>query len=63
MSIIFVNLQDKRSVFQIFIALLRFSFDPPSFVAYVREMAEQFFSHLEIHCTNFEFGIVLLRTE
>jgi hypothetical protein len=29
MSMIFVHLQDKRAVFQIFIALLRFSFDSP----------------------------------
>jgi len=31
MSIIAVNLQDNRAVFQIFIALLRFSFDSPSY--------------------------------
>ena len=33
MSIIVVNLQDNRAVFRIFIALLRFSFDSPSYVA------------------------------
>ena len=32
MSIIFVNLQDNRTVFRIFIALLRFSCDSPSCV-------------------------------
>jgi hypothetical protein len=32
MSIIVVNLQDNQAVFQIFIALLRFSFDSPSYV-------------------------------
>jgi hypothetical protein len=31
MSIIVVNLQDNRAVFRIFIALLRFSFDSPSY--------------------------------
>jgi len=30
-SIIVVNLQDNRAVFRIVIALLRFSFDPPSY--------------------------------
>ena len=34
MSIIFVNLQDRRAVFQIFIALLRFSFDCPLYRQY-----------------------------
>jgi hypothetical protein len=33
MSIIVVNLQDNRAVFRIFIALLRFSFDSPSYVS------------------------------
>ena len=32
MSIIVVNLEDNRAVFRIFIALLRFSFDSPSYV-------------------------------
>ena len=32
MSIIVVNLQDNRAVFGIFIALLRFSFDSPSYI-------------------------------
>jgi hypothetical protein len=32
MSIIVVNLQDSRAVFKIFIALLRFSFDSPSYL-------------------------------
>ena len=32
MGIIVVNLQDNRAVFRIFIALLRFSFDPPSYL-------------------------------
>jgi hypothetical protein len=32
MSSIVVNLQDNRAVFQIFIALLRFSFDSPSYI-------------------------------
>ena len=32
MSIIIVNLQDNRAVFRIFIALLTFSFDSPSYV-------------------------------
>ena len=32
MSIIVVNLQENRAVFRIFIALLRFSFDSPSYV-------------------------------
>jgi hypothetical protein len=32
MVIIVVNLQDKRAVFQIFIALLSFSFDFPSYI-------------------------------
>ena len=32
MSIIVVNLQDNRDVFRIFIALLRFSFDSPSYI-------------------------------
>jgi len=31
-SIIIVNLQDNRTVFRIFIALLRFSFDSPSYI-------------------------------
>ena len=31
MSITVVNLQDDRAVFRIFIALLKFSFDPPSY--------------------------------
>jgi hypothetical protein len=31
MSIIIVNLQDKRAVFSIFIALLKFSFESPSY--------------------------------
>ena len=31
MSIIVVNLQDNRAVFRIFIALLRFPFDSPSY--------------------------------
>jgi len=31
MSIIVVNLQDNRAVFRIVIALLRFSFDSPSY--------------------------------
>jgi len=31
MSIIIVNLQDNRAVFRIFIALLRFSLDSPSY--------------------------------
>ena len=31
MSITVVNLQDSRTVFRVFIALLRFSFDSPSF--------------------------------
>ena len=33
MSSIVVNLQDNRAVFRIFIALLKFSFDSPSYVA------------------------------
>jgi len=32
MSIIVVNLQDNRAVFQIFIALLKFSLDSPSYI-------------------------------
>ena len=32
MSIIVINVQDNRAVFRIFIALLRFSFDSPSYV-------------------------------
>jgi hypothetical protein len=32
MSIIIVNLQDKQAVFWIFIALLRFSFESPSYI-------------------------------
>ena len=32
MSIIVVNLQDNRAMFRIFIALLRFSFDSPSYI-------------------------------
>ena len=32
MSIIAVNLQDKRAVYRIFITLLRFSFDSPSYL-------------------------------
>ena len=32
MRITFVNFQDNRVVFRIFIALLRFSFDPPSYL-------------------------------
>jgi hypothetical protein len=32
MSITVVNLQDNRAVFRIFIALLRFSFDSPSYM-------------------------------
>jgi len=32
MSIIVVNLEDNRAVFRIFIALLRFSFDSPSYI-------------------------------
>jgi len=31
MSIIVVNLQENRAVFRIFMALLRFSFDSPSY--------------------------------
>ena len=34
MSIIVVNLQDNEAVFRIFIALLRFSFDAPSYLLY-----------------------------
>jgi hypothetical protein len=33
MSIIVVNLQDNRNVFRIFIVLLRFSFDSPSYIS------------------------------
>jgi len=36
MSTIVVNLQDNRAVFRIFIALLRFSFDSPSYVITTR---------------------------
>jgi len=32
MSIIVVNLEDNRAVFRNFIALLRFSFDSPSYL-------------------------------
>jgi len=32
MSITVVNLHDNRAVFRIFIALLRFSFDSPSYL-------------------------------
>ena len=32
MSIIFVNLQDNRALFRLYIALLRFSFDSPSYI-------------------------------
>jgi len=32
MSNIFVNLQDNRAVFRIFITLLRFSFESPSYI-------------------------------
>ena len=34
MSIVVVNLQDNQAVFRIFIALLRFSFDSPSYFIY-----------------------------
>jgi hypothetical protein len=32
------------------------------YVAYVREMADQFFIYFVMNVTNFEFGIVLLGT-
>ena len=41
-SIIVVNLQDNRAVFRNFIALLNFSFDPPSYI-YVK--AEILYEH------------------
>ena len=47
MSITVVNLQDNRAVFRIFIALLRFSFDSPSYILVVMFLvfhAPSFFS-------------------
>jgi hypothetical protein len=36
MSIIIVNLQDKRAVFWIFVAILKFSFESPSYYTAAR---------------------------
>jgi hypothetical protein len=36
MSIVVVNLQDNRPVFRIFIALLKFSFDCPSYIPFLK---------------------------
>jgi hypothetical protein len=50
MSITVVNLQDNRAVFQIFITLLRFSFDSPSyFYLQVRLRAQNNFSCTTAH--------------
>ena len=61
MSITVVNLQDNRAVFRIFIALLRFSFDFPSYKSnYVRVTAEpsQFVGYttlryVDVVCSNY----------
>jgi len=51
MSIIVVNLQDNRPVFRIFITLLKFSFDSPSYIQFspMHALKEYMGAEVQLH--------------